>query len=148
MSNLSLKGFTGIDNNRQTFPRLIDINSNFRYDRLPLLVQDVDAVNNELYNLVYTTPGERPFEPRYGLNLLSKIFEPCDEITAWQIENDLILGLIEWMPHIRLVRNGKDSTRVTARPDWPGFHVRIVYSLSGVNNPNNNTVDFNLLQQG
>ena len=141
-TNESLIGFNEVDSNRPSLPRVIDINSNFTYDRNPLLVFDVEAVNNELYNLIYTTPGERPFEPNYGLDLWKKVFDPCDDITAWEIKNILLGGILRWMPHIKLC----GGTEVIVKPEWPGFQITIVYTFAGINTNGNETVDFNLLR--
>lgn len=124
-------------------PRFIDVNTNFgRYDR-PLLVNDYDAIANQIYNILSTTIGERIFEPEFGSNLDEFLFSPTDVTTAWLIENEIYRALGRWMPRIEIVRN---QTRAIPFPSERYFDVSIYYRIIGIESTD--IISFRFFQAG
>ena len=64
----------------------------------PLL--DVDAVKQAVKNLVLTTFGERPFQPRLGSALKGLLFEPADRITIAVLRQSIRDVLVRNEPRI------------------------------------------------
>lgn len=97
-----------------------------------LLVYDTQAIGNMLYNILTTTPGERPFRPRFGSRIPYLLFEPINDVTAWKIETAIFDAIGEWMPYVKLDRA---NTRVIPMPDFNAYDARLPYYFTvGVNN--------------
>ena len=75
----------------------------------------IDAVKNNIRNLLQTNRGERIMQPNLGLNLRSLLFEIINEESILSIQ-DSILDVIQfWLPfvevrNIELLTNTEDST--------------------------------------
>ena len=75
----------------------------------------IDAVKNNIRNLLQTNRGERIMQPNLGLNLRSSLFEIINEESILSIQ-DSILDVIQfWLPfvevrNIELLTNTEDST--------------------------------------
>lgn len=48
-----------------------------------------EALSSDLLLLLLTQKGERYYEPNYGTNLLKFIFEPNDNLTAGDVEQEI-----------------------------------------------------------
>tara|TARA_R100000008_G_scaffold85319_1_gene74917 strand:+ start:1343 stop:1837 length:495 start_codon:yes stop_codon:yes gene_type:complete len=74
----------------------------------------IDAVKNNIKNLLSTNYGERFMQPQLGTNLRKVLFEPINETTILQIQ-DIILDAFElWLPFvdvrdIRFTNNNKNT---------------------------------------
>lgn len=97
---------------------LDDVNIGYSVNSNILQVTDVDAVNNMIDNILSTTPGERPFEPEFGSDIPSLLFEPCDDITAWKMETAAFTALKRWMPYVVVDRQ---NSRFAPHPSMAGF---------------------------
>jgi len=82
------------------------------------------AISN-LKNLLLTTKGERPFQPLFGVDIYSLLFE--------NIESDLDSSLLEsltkninfWLPYILL-----DSADVNSEPDSNKVSIKIKFRVT------------------
>ena len=54
------------------------------------LKQDNDAVKRSLRNIMLTNNYERPFKPNFGANLRGLLFELADDITKYEMRNQII----------------------------------------------------------
>ena len=69
----------------------------------------MEAVKNNIKNLLSTNVGERFMQPNLGTNLISVLFEQIDETTIVRIQ-DIILDSLEiWLPFVE-VRDIKVTT--------------------------------------
>lgn len=59
-----------------------------------------DAFSSDLILLLLTQKGERYYEPNYGTNLLKFIFEPNDNITAVDIEQEIKNTVSKYIPSL------------------------------------------------
>lgn len=75
----------------------LDVNTNFRRNTQDITVRNLEAINNQIRNLLTTIRGTRPFRPRFGSELPELLFEPMDEITAWRIETAIFESIETWM---------------------------------------------------
>jgi len=61
-----------------------------------------DAFSSDLLLLLLTEKGERYYMPNYGTNLLKFIFEPKDDVTQTEIENDIKRTVSLYIPALKI----------------------------------------------
>ena len=61
-----------------------------------------DSYSSNLLLLLLTQKNERYYEPDYGTNLLKFIFEPDDNLTANQIEDEIKNTVALYIPKIKI----------------------------------------------
>lgn len=81
------------------FP-LKDDNEKNTYFQLNQITKD--AFSSDLLLLLMTEKGERYYEPNYGTNLLKYIFEPNDNLTAQDIEQELKRTVSLYIPNLTI----------------------------------------------
>ena len=68
------------------FPLKDDVDTN-TYFQLTKITKD--ALSSDLMLLLLTQVGERYYEPNFGCNLVKYIFEPNDNLTATDVEQEI-----------------------------------------------------------
>lgn len=61
-----------------------------------------DAFSSDLLLLLLTQRGERYYEPEYGTNLLKYIFEPNDNLTAVDVEQEIKRTVSLYIPALTI----------------------------------------------
>jgi phage baseplate assembly protein W len=61
-----------------------------------------EAFSSDLLLLLLTQKGERYYEPDYGTNLLKFIFEPNDNLTATDIEQEIRETVSTYIPALKI----------------------------------------------
>jgi phage baseplate assembly protein W len=61
-----------------------------------------DALSSDLLLLLLTQKGERYYEPDYGTNLLKFIFEPNDNLTANDVEQEIKKTVSLYIPALTI----------------------------------------------
>ena len=74
----------------------------------------IEAVKNNIRNLVRTNTGERLMQPNLGLNLRNYMFEQFTDETVLGVQNDIVDTFKVWLPFveirdIQVSMNGNDS---------------------------------------
>lgn len=85
-----------------------------------------NAVSSNLMLLLLTEKGSRYYMPEYGTNLLKYIFEPIDDITIADIEDDIRTTVKHYISEIDIVKITMD------KPDENKLIVNIYYSYVGI----------------
>tara|TARA_Y100000361_G_C11144396_1_gene337130 strand:- start:110 stop:577 length:468 start_codon:yes stop_codon:yes gene_type:complete len=62
----------------------------------------LDAVKNNIRNLLNTYQGERLMQPNLGLNLRDYLFEPFTDDLQLQIQNDINETIGFWLPFVQI----------------------------------------------
>ena len=62
----------------------------------------IEAVKNNISNLIQTHSGERLFQPRLGLNLRKFLFEQFNEDIILEIQNEILDALESWLPFVEV----------------------------------------------
>ena len=62
----------------------------------------IEAVKNNIRNLLSTHKGERYLQPNIGLNLRKFLFEQFTDELRLQIENDILDTIDFWLPFIQV----------------------------------------------
>ena len=105
------------------------------FQRNPLN-QDLLALKNEtaiarsIKNIVFTTPGEKFFNPNFGSNISQSLFENIDDISAIKIQDQIRQSIVNFEPRVNLIQ-------VTADPDFDNhaFNVSIINEIVGIDVP-------------
>jgi len=61
-----------------------------------------DSYSSNLLLLLLTQKGERYYEPDYGTNLLKHIFEPNDQLTSTQVEDEIRNTVSLYIPEVKI----------------------------------------------
>jgi len=88
------------------------------------------AIARSLRNIIFTSPGEKFFNPDFGSNISKVLFENIDEISAIQIKEEIELSIKNFEPRVRL-------QEVEINPDYDNnqFDVTINYRITGIDVP-------------
>ena len=82
------------------------------------------AISN-LKNLLLTTKGERPFQPLFGANIYSLLFENISSDLNSALEDLLSEDIKFWLPYILL-----DSANVNSEPDSNKVSIKINFRVT------------------
>ena len=88
------------------------------------------AIARSLRNIIFTSPGEKFFNPDFGSNISKVLFENIDEISAIQIKEEIDLSIKNFEPRVSL-------QEVEINPDYDNnqFDVTINYRITGIDVP-------------
>ena len=101
------------------------------------ILRDIDAVKQSVKNLVLTAQGERPFNPLLGSDIRQLLFEPVDDFTAFDIEEQIRLTIQNHEPRVNVL--GID---VSPEEDNNRFKVSINFQM--ITNLDTGSVSFYL----
>jgi len=82
------------------------------------------AISN-LKNLILTTKGERPFQPLFGADIYSLLFENIQSDLDSLLEESLTNDIKIWLPYILL-----DSVNVNSEPDSNKVSIKIKFRVT------------------
>ena len=74
----------------------------------------IEAVKNNIRNLLSTHKGERYMQPNIGLNLRKFLFEQFTDELRLQIENDILDTIDFWLPFIQVKNLEVKMSQATA----------------------------------
>ena len=83
------------------------------YDIIAL--KNETAIARSIRNLIFTIPGEKPFEPNIGSRVTNLLFENLDVLTASSIQTEIEATIGNYEPRVKLVQ-----VRVTPNYDNSG----------------------------
>ena len=110
-----------------------DININFKKHPVTgdlVVSKDASAIKQAIVNLLLTNKGERPFNPDYGSNIRSYLFEPLDYGTAAQIDLSIKNTIAKFEPRIRVI-----DMQTYPNYDNNSFDVDMTYKIIGSDEP-------------
>ena len=116
-----------------------DINITFKKHPVTddlVVSKDNAAIKQAVVNLLLTNKGERFFNPNYGSDIRSFLFEPLDFATAGQVRSSIKSTLNKFEPRIFV-----ENLKVIPNFDDNGFDVEMTYTIRGIDTPSV-TVDF------
>ena len=110
-----------------------DINMTFKKHPITddlVVSRDASAIKQAIVNLLLTNKGEKLFNPQYGSNIRSYLFEPLDYGTAQQIIGNIEFTVSKWEPRIQILN-------LDAIPNYNdnGFDVEMTYEIIGTDAP-------------
>ena len=93
-------------------------------------LSDTAAIARSIRNIVFTSPGEKFFNPDFGSRISESLFENVDEVSALAIEDEIKSSIINFEPRVNLL-----STIVVPNPDDNEMNVTIEYEIVGIDIP-------------
>jgi uncharacterized protein len=64
------------------------------------LVEGIDEIEQSIYLILATAPGERPMRPEFGCPLIDYVFAPLDATTIGEVSFAVRRALERWEPRI------------------------------------------------
>ena len=110
-----------------------DISMSFQANPLNedlIALKNANAIARSVRNIVFTTPGEKFYEPSFGSRITESLFENIDEITASIIIDELRESIENYEPRVQLI-----DVLVFPNYDNNAFDVTIVYEIVGIEIP-------------
>ncbi len=111
--------YTDIDLNLTAHPNSKDLT----------LKQDVESVKRSLRNIMLTNKYERPFKPNFGANLRGLLFELADDITKYEMRNQIIEAIQDYEPRVKIDEIYLNQDRANR------MYVNIHFGVRGVREP-------------
>tara|TARA_Y100000361_G_C10979572_1_gene248328 strand:+ start:50 stop:451 length:402 start_codon:yes stop_codon:yes gene_type:complete len=91
-----------------------------------IALKNENAIARSIRNIVFTTPGEKFFNPSFGSRITESLFENIDDITATIIVDEIRESIENYEPRVEL-------NNVEAFPDYDNnsFDLVITYTILG-----------------
>ena len=93
-------------------------------------LSDTSAIARSIRNIVFTSPGEKFFNPDFGSRVSESLFENVDNVSALAIKDEIKSSIINFEPRVNLL-----STIVVPNPDDNEMNVTIEYEIVGIDIP-------------
>ena len=93
-------------------------------------LSDTSAIARSIRNIVFTSPGEKFFNPDFGSRISESLFENVDDVSALAIEDEIKSSIINFEPRVNLL-----NTNVVPNPDDNEMNVTIEYEINGIDIP-------------
>ena len=93
-------------------------------------LSNTSAIARSIRNIVFTSPGEKFFNPDFGSRISESLFENVDEVSALTIEDEIRSSIINFEPRVNLL-----DTVVVPNPDNNEMNVTIEYEIVGIDIP-------------
>ena len=93
-------------------------------------LSDSSAIARSIRNIVFTSPGEKFFNPDFGSRISESLFENVDEVSALAIEDEIKSSIINFEPRVNLL-----STNEVTNTDDNEMNVTIEYEIVGIDIP-------------
>ena len=106
-----------------------DVSMSFKVNPLNndlIALKNATAISRSVRNIVFTTPGEKFFQPTFGSRVSQLLFENMDEITSLSIRDEIENSIRRFEPRV-------DLKSVQVNPDFDGnqYDVVITYQIIG-----------------
>ena len=114
------QGFKDISMSFQTNPLTKDL----------IAMKNENAIARSVKNIVFTNPGEKFFNPRFGSRITESLFENVDDLTAIEVQKQIEESIRIYEPRVNL-----KSVEAFADIDGNAFEVVIRYDIIGADLP-------------
>jgi len=110
-----------------------DVSMSFKINPLNndlVALKNTTAISRSVRNIIFTTPGEKFFEPTFGSRVSQMLFENMDDITAISIRDEIKNSINIFEPRVQL-------TGVRVNPDFDSnqYNAVITYNIIGADIP-------------
>jgi len=110
-----------------------DVSASFQINPLNndlVALKNASAISRSVRNIVFTSPGEKFFQPIFGSRVSELLFDNMDEISALSIRDEISNSIKRFEPRVNL-------KNVLVKPDFDSnqYDVTIQYSIIGADVP-------------
>ena len=91
-----------------------------------IAIKNENAIARSIRNIVFTTPGEKFFDPSFGSRITESLFENIDEITATIIVDEIRQSIDNYEPRVEV-----DDVKAFPNFENNSFDVTITYDVIG-----------------
>jgi len=93
-------------------------------------LKNENAIARSVKNIVFTVPGEKFFNPRFGSDVSQVLFENINEITASTIQDQIRISIENYEPRVELI-----SVEAIPNYDNNQFDTSVTYKIIGIDIP-------------
>ena len=93
-------------------------------------LSDTSAIARSIRNIVFTSPGEKFFNPDFGSRISESLFENIDDTSADVIRDEIRNSIRNFEPRVNLL-----SVIVRPNFDFNEMNVTIEYEIIGIDIP-------------
>ena len=93
-------------------------------------LSDTSAIARSIRNIVFTSPGEKFFNPDFGSRISESLFENIDDASADVIRDEIRNSIRNFEPRVNLL-----SVIVRPNFDFNEMNVTIEYEIIGIDIP-------------
>ena len=115
---------------RRVSKGFLDVSASFQVNPINsdvIVTRNENAIARAVRNLVFTIPGEKPFQPIIGSNVTRLLFENLDRITAQSIRSEIEDTINNFEPRVSL-----NEVTVTPNFDNNEFDCVVNYDIIGI----------------
>ena len=110
-----------------------DISMSFQINPLNddlIALNNATAIARSIRNIVFTTPGEKFFDPNFGSNISQSLFENIDDVSALAIRDEIENSIRNHEPRVELI-----DVIIEPNYDANEFNATILYRIIGIDVP-------------
>ena len=100
-----------------------------------LTLKNERAIARSVRNIVFTIPGEKPFDETFGSRITASLFENIDDLTGETIKDEIEYSINRFEPRVNLL-----NVDVDAEEDFNRFKVSIEFQM--ITNLQRGTTEF------
>ena len=93
-------------------------------------IKNENAIARSVRNIVFTLPGEKPFDPDFGSRISRTLFENLDNISASTIVDEIDQSIRNYEPRVELI-----DVQADPNFDENAYDVTIIYEIIGADVP-------------
>tara|TARA_E500000318_G_scaffold49022_3_gene46097 strand:+ start:3368 stop:3784 length:417 start_codon:yes stop_codon:yes gene_type:complete len=115
-----------------------DISATFQINPISrdlIALKNENAIARSIRNLIFTVPGDIPFQPNIGCKVSEMLFENNDVITIIQIKSEIEFALNRFEPRIRLESVDVEQLNDINKLNTNDLNVTIRYYIIGKDLP-------------
>ena len=93
-------------------------------------IKNENAIARSVRNIVFTLPGEKPFDPDFGSKISKTLFENLDNISASTIVDEIDQSIRNYEPRVELI-----DVQADPNFDENSYDVTIIFEIIGADVP-------------
>lgn len=97
-----------------------DLSSQTVYGKDIDVIHDFQAIENSIFYIMATTPGQRPLLPSFGCDLRRYLAEPMTDDIAQRMREHILRAIRSWEPRVNL-----KSVNVIGDPETHTYYISI-----------------------
>ena len=92
-----------------------------------IVLKNANAIARSIRNLIFTSRGDKPFNPFLGSRVSEMLFDPMDQISSVSVRSEIERTINSFEPRVKL-------EKVTVTPDYDGnqYDVVLKYQIIGI----------------